>query len=77
MRFLIGLIVGCLAMFSKESIQRYFIRRRAIERGRAIFNDSNSSFEWIDKDVGYILDGEVETKRSGKVNIFSINGNKK
>jgi len=77
MKFLIGLIVGFLIMFFRETMHRYFIRRRAIEKGWGIFNDDNSSFEWTNKDAEYILDGKVETKKSGKANIFSINGNKK
>lgn len=77
MRFLIGLIVGFLIMFFKEAIYRYFIKRRAIEKGLGIFNDANNSFEWIDKHIEYVLDGRVQTKKSGRANIFTINGKKK
>lgn len=77
MRFLIGLITGCLIMFFKEFILRYFVRKRAIEKGHAIFNDAIGSFEWIDKDIEYILDGKKESKKKGKANIFTINGKKK
>jgi len=57
---MVGVVIIVLAFLFIGSTVEDASRKRAVEKKFAQYNSETGKFEWINKDVGYVVDGIKE-----------------